>query len=50
MQIREAIIEDFDEIKQLFANTFSDSEGQSEGLVIGDLSYGLMTTSKDSDF
>ena len=41
---------DFDEIKQLFTKTFSDSEGQEEGLVIGSLSYDLMTTTKKDDF
>ena len=32
-----------EEIKQLFTKTFSDSEGQSEGLIIGNLAYDLMT-------
>lgn len=32
-----------DEIKQLFTKVFSDSEGQSEGLLIGNLVYDLMT-------
>ena len=32
-----------EEIKQLFTKVFSDSEGQSEGLVIGNLVYELMT-------
>ncbi len=31
-----------EEIKQLFTQTFSDSEGQSEGLIIGNLTYDLM--------
>ncbi len=31
-------------IKQLFNKTFSDSEGQSEGLLIGNLVYDLMTS------
>ncbi len=34
---------DTEEIKQLFTKVFSDSEGQSEGLVIGNLVYDLMT-------
>ena len=34
---------DTEEIKQLFTKVFSDSEGQSEGLVIGNLAYELMT-------
>ena len=33
-----------EEIKQLFTKTFSDSEGQSEGLLIGNLAYDLMTS------
>ncbi|WP_019613392.1 GNAT family N-acetyltransferase [Psychromonas ossibalaenae] len=32
-----------EEIKQLFTKTFSDSEGKSEGLVIGNLAYDLLT-------
>lgn len=34
---------DTEEIKQLFTKVFSDSEGQSEGLVIGNLVSELMT-------
>jgi len=34
-----------EEIKQLFTKVFSDSEGQSEGLLIGNLAYDLMTNS-----
>ena len=37
-----------EEIKQLFTKTFSDSEGQEEGLLIGKLAYDLMT-STDGD-
>ena len=33
-----------EEIKKLFTKTFSDSEGKSEGLLIGHLAYDLMTT------
>ncbi len=36
-------------IMQLFTNVFSDSEGESEGLVIGNLTYDLMTTSNKND-
>ncbi len=32
-----------EEIKQLFTKVFSDSEGQSEGVLIGNLVYDLMT-------
>ncbi|MCU7940934.1 MAG: N-acetyltransferase [gamma proteobacterium symbiont of Bathyaustriella thionipta] len=38
-----------EEIKQLFTKTFSDSEGQSEGLLIGHLTYDLMTSTDDHD-
>ena len=34
---------DIEEIKQLFTKVFSDSEGESEGLVLGDLAYDIMT-------
>ncbi|MBW1649716.1 MAG: N-acetyltransferase [Deltaproteobacteria bacterium] len=39
-----------EEIKQLFTNTFSDSEGQSEGLSVGNLAYELMNSADDHDF
>ena len=32
-----------EEIKQLFTKVFSDSEGQAEGILIGNLTYDLMT-------
>ena len=38
-----------EEIKQLFTKTFSDSEGQKEGLIIGNLAYDLMTSTDDND-
>ncbi len=38
-----------EEIKQLFTKVFSDSEGQSEGLVIGSLVYDLMTSTDAQD-
>ncbi len=38
-----------EEIKQLFTKTFSDSEGKSEGMLIGDLSYDLLTSTDDHD-
>jgi putative acetyltransferase len=38
-----------EEIKQLFTKTFSDSEGQSEGLLIGDLAYDLLTNTDGHD-
>lgn len=40
---------DIEEIKQLFTKVFSDSEGQSEGLLIGDLVYDLMTSTDAQD-
>jgi predicted N-acetyltransferase YhbS len=39
-----------EEIKQLFTKVFTDSEGQSEGLVIGNLVYDLMTGTDVQDF
>lgn len=38
-----------DEIKQLFTKVFSDSEGQSEGLLIGNLVYDLVTGTDAQD-
>ena len=38
-----------EEIKQLFTKVFSDSEGQSEGLLIGNLAYDLMTSTGVQD-
>jgi len=38
-----------EEIKQLFTETFSDSEGQSEGLLIGSLAYDLLTSTDARD-
>ncbi len=38
-----------DEITQLFRKTFTDSEGQEEGDLIGNLSYELMTDVDESD-
>lgn len=37
------------EIKNLFTTTFSDSEGESEGLVIGELVYNLMSMTHEKD-
>ena len=39
-----------EEIKQLFTKTFSDSEGQSEGLLIGNLVHELLTSTAGHDF
>lgn len=38
-----------EEIKQLFTKTFSDSEGPSEGLLVGNLAYDLMTRTDPQD-
>lgn len=38
-----------EEIKQLFTRVFSDSEGQSEGLVIGNLVDDLLTSTDKND-
>jgi putative acetyltransferase len=37
------------EIKRLFTKTFSDSEGESEGLLIGSLVYDLITSTDNHD-
>ena len=42
--------DNIEEIKQLFTKVFSDSEGQSEGLLIGNLAYDLMTGTDVKDF
>ncbi len=38
-----------EEIKQLFTSVFTDSEGHSEGLVIGSFVYDLMMNTNDED-
>jgi len=40
---------DVHEVKELFVRTFSDSEGESEGLLIGDLVEELLTTTDRRD-
>ena len=39
-----------EEINKLFIKTFSDSEGKSEGLVVGELTNNFMTTTDTNDF
>jgi len=39
-----------EEIKQLFIKVFSDAEGQSEGMVIGNLTSDIMTMTDTQDF
>jgi len=41
---------DKEEIKQLFTRTFSDSEGPSEGLLIGNLACDLLTSTDPQDY
>ena len=41
---------EIEEITQLFAKVFSDSEGQSEGLIIGTLAHDLLTGTDENDF
>ena len=38
-----------EEIKQLFTRVFSDSEGQTEGVLIGNLTYDIMTGTDAQD-
>jgi putative acetyltransferase len=38
-----------EEIKNLFTEAFSDSEGQSEGILVGNLAYELMTETDKED-
>ena len=40
---------DIEEIKQLFVKTFSDSEGKSEGLLIGNLVHDLISNTNSHD-
>jgi len=40
---------DIEEIKQLFIKTFSDSEGKSEGLLIGNLVHDLISSTDSHD-
>ena len=39
-----------DEIKQVFRKSFSDSEGEDEGILIGNLAYELITETPNEDF
>jgi len=40
---------EIDTIKQLYTDTFSDSEGEKEGIAVGQLSYELLTTTPAED-
>ena len=41
--------DNIEEIKQLFTRVFSESDGQSEGLIIGNLVYDLLTGTAGND-
>ncbi|MBB6481896.1 GNAT family N-acetyltransferase [Spirochaeta isovalerica] len=41
--------EQIEEIREMFVKTFTDSEGESEGRLIGDLTYDFMTSTKSED-
>ena len=49
MKFLKSRLENIEEIKELFTKTFSDSEGQSEGELIGNLAYDLMTKTESQD-
>jgi len=49
MQLSHYHKNNIEQIQQLFTNTFSDSEGQSEGLLIGNLSHDLLTNTDGHD-
>lgn len=49
MKFEVADISRADELKRLFTSVFSKSEGQSEGILIGNLAYELMTETDESD-
>jgi len=50
MKLSEYNSSDIEEINKLFIKTFSDSEGESEGLVIGELVNNYMTRTNAKDF
>ena len=49
MNLSEYSSNDSEEIEKLFTKVFSDSEGQSEGLLIGKLVYDLMNSTDPED-
>ncbi|MGM0417697.1 MAG: GNAT family N-acetyltransferase [Thermodesulfobacteriota bacterium] len=49
MKFSKYISDNADEIKNLFTKTFSDSEGKSEGLLIGELAYNLISQTDKKD-
>ncbi|KAA3647317.1 MAG: N-acetyltransferase [Chloroflexi bacterium] len=50
MQLSTHHPDNIEEIKVLFTKTFSDSEGQSEGILIGTLANDFLTSTDASDF
>ncbi|MBO9492785.1 N-acetyltransferase [Thalassotalea sp. G20_0] len=40
---------DIDEIRHLFTRTFTDSESETEGAIVGNLAYEVMKTTGDND-
>ena len=49
MQFSTYTSDEADEIKALFTKTFSDSEGESEGAIVGGLAGELMRSTGESD-
>ena len=49
MKLKTFVKSDTDETQRLFKSTFSDSEGQEEGAVIGNLASELIATTDDND-
>jgi putative acetyltransferase len=49
MKLLEFNSSNIEDIKQLFTKVFSDAEGQSEGVLIGNLTYDIMTSTDAQD-
>ena len=49
MQFSASNTDEIDEIKKLFTRTFTDSENETEGRVVGELAYELMATTDSGD-
>ena len=49
MKLSSAEASDFEKIKPLFTQVFSDSEGEAEGLLVGNLAADLMSTTDAGD-
>lgn len=50
MKYRNLVQDDLESIKQLYTRTFSDSEGEAEGQLIGTLVYRIMTSTPSHDY